>query len=105
MAIEAMSYIYVAAGIISALFLLFIAFNLAKQKTEIVKAKLFLHYPLFKTAFYILTVGALFVVLGHIGEILNIELLHELGESLHDVTMLIFAVMLYFIMRARVVIK
>jgi len=102
MRIEPMSLIYLAAGILSAIFLLFTAFRLSKEKTDAVKARLFLHYLLFKTAFYILAIGALFVAFGHLGEILDIELLHEIGESLHDVTMLVFALMLYFIIKVRV---
>ena len=99
MRIEPMSLIYLAAGILSAIFLLFTAFRLSKEKTDIVKARLFLHYPAFKAAFYILAAGALFVAAGHFGEILGIELLHDLGESLHDLSMMIFALIFYFMIK------
>ena len=105
MSIELTSLIYLAAGIVSALFLSFVALRLAKEKADAVKARIFLHYSLFKTAFYILAAGTLFVAAGHLGEIINNTWLHDIGESLHDLSMVIFALIFYLMIKARVAIK
>ena len=94
--------LYHLSGILVALFFLFVALILKKEKQEVVKSRIFLNYNRFKTAFYIAFIGALFFLIGNILAFYSHSIfhwLHDLTEVIYNLCLLIFITILYFILR------
>ncbi len=94
--------VYNFSGILVALFFLFVANTLRKEKQEIIKSRIFIKYNRFRTAFYIALIGSILFLLGNIADFSSNELLHvlhEVGEILYNLSLVAFVGIIYFIVR------
>jgi len=99
---EILEIIYLLSGILVALFFLFTANILRKEKQEAIKSRIFLKYDRFKAAFYIALVGAIIFLLGNLsGFSSNIVLseLHGFGEIIYNLALAAFVGIIYSIIR------
>ncbi len=104
MEFEIFEIIYHLSGILVALFFLLVTNLLRKEKQEVIKSRIFLKYDKFKTAFYIVSIGAIFFLIGSalgLYKHTTIHFLHELTEIIFNLSLAIFATILYFIIRIK----
>ena len=94
-----MDYVYVGTGSLALFFLILISRFLAKESPEQIRPRIFLRYSLFKVSIYILTAGAVFLLIGHIGAVTEYGLLHEIGESVNNVLLFFFAFVLLWVIK------
>ncbi len=100
----ALEIIYHLSGILVALFFLFAANILRKEKQEVIKSRIFLNYGQFKTAFYIAFIGAIFFLIGNIAGFYShaaLHWIHDVTEVLYNLSLLGFIGILYFILRTK----
>jgi hypothetical protein len=96
-----LDYIYIGFGVSTLLFFIFIIYSIAKEKLGVIKSRIFLKYNLFKASIYILFISLILSILSHLGEIFSIEYFHLFGVILHDITMLVFAIILYLTIKPK----
>ena len=96
--------IYHVSGVLIALFLVFIAILLKKEKAELMKSRIFLSYERFKIAFYLAAIGAAFFAIGNVSGLYNhptLQWLHEITEVIYNLFLVAFVILLYSIVKPR----
>jgi hypothetical protein len=71
------------------------------KNANFVRSRIFLKYSLFKAGFFILIGGLLVFAAANILAILDIEYFHEVGEIVHNVSMILFIAMMCMILDPR----
>jgi len=95
---------YHASGILAGIFLVSIAVLLFKKNKDIIRTNIFLKYGRFRTAFLTIAIGSVLFIIGNLSELAGypkLDELHETGEIAYNISMLIFAFLIFKIIRRK----
>lgn len=88
--------VYGFSGIVMAVSLLVVSYLF---KNKAVVGRIFLKKGEFRSAIYVLAAGAAFYLAGNLGHIVEVDILHEVGEILLNLSITVFALMIIHINR------
>lgn len=92
--------IYLVSGLIIVPFIILIAKIVRTERSELLKARMFLNYGMFRWAFFILAGGAVISGITNIYMFISdMEMVHSIGEMVFHTAFFVFSLLLFIILR------
>ena len=104
MELDFLEIAYHTSGILAGIFLTGIVLLLFKKNKDIVRTSIFLKYKQFRTAFMIAAIGSILFIIGNLAGLIShdtLMMLHDFGEIIHNIAILIFALLIFRIVRGK----
>jgi len=102
--VDLLEIAYHISGILAGIFLTGIVVLLFKKNRDIVRTSIFLKYNQFRTAFLMAAIGAIILIIGNLIGLIShntLEIFHDIGEITYNLSVLIFALLIFQIVRGK----
>jgi hypothetical protein len=90
--------IYYGTGVISVVLALLIGYVFTSKNANFIRSRIFLKYSLFRLSFFIFIAGLIIFAIANVLAIIDLEMFHELGEIIYNISIIVFVTIMYIIL-------